>query len=72
MLFALIFSTQEEKRLQKENRLYNNLYDTMKAKEELIGDVIDGLLKRTKTSTKNCSRRSLRPWTRSAVTPHRS
>ena len=44
MLFALIFSTQEEKRLQKENRLYSNLYDTMKAKEELIGDVIDGLL----------------------------
>ena len=44
MLFALTFSTQEEKRLQKENRLYNNLYDAMKAKEELIGDVIDGLL----------------------------
>lgn len=43
-LFALVFSTQEEKRLQKENRLYNDLYDTMKAKEELIGDVIDGLL----------------------------
>ena len=46
MLFALIFSTQEEKRLQKENRLYNNLYDTMKAKENLIGDVIEGLLKK--------------------------
>ena len=44
MLFALIFSTQEEKRLQKENRLYSNLYSTMKVKEELIGDVIDGLL----------------------------
>ena len=45
-LFALVFSTQEEKRLLKENRLYNNLYDTMKAKEELIGDVIDGLLEK--------------------------
>lgn len=44
MLFALFFSTQEERRLQKENRLYGNLYDTMKAQEELIGDVIDGLL----------------------------
>ena len=43
-LFALVFSTQEEKRLQRENHLYNNLYGTMKAKEELIGDVIDGLL----------------------------
>ena len=44
VLFALMFSTQEEKRLQKENRLYNNMYDAMKAKEVLIGDVIDGLL----------------------------
>lgn len=44
VLFALFFSTQEEKRLQKENRLYGNLYDAMKAKEDLIGDVIEGLL----------------------------
>lgn len=44
VLFALFFSTQEEKRLQKENRLYSNLYDTMKAKEDLIGNVIEGLL----------------------------
>ena len=48
MLFALMFSTQEERRLQKENRLYNNLYNALKAKEELIGDVIDGLLDKDK------------------------
>ena len=46
VLFALIFSTEEEKRLQKENRLYNNLFDGMKAKEELIGDVVEGLLEK--------------------------
>jgi len=45
-LFALFFSTQEERRLQKENRLYSNLFDGMKAKEELIGDVVDGLLEK--------------------------
>jgi len=46
MLFALFFSTQEERRLQHENRLYSNLYSSMKAREELIGDVVDGLLQR--------------------------
>ncbi len=45
-LFALFFSTQDEKRLQKENRLYSNLFDGMKAKEELIGDVVEGLLEK--------------------------
>lgn len=46
VLFAFIFSTEEEKRLLKENRLYNNLFDGMKAKEELIGDVVEGLLEK--------------------------
>ena len=44
ILFALVFSTEEERQLQKENRLYSNMYSAMKAKEELIGDVIEGLL----------------------------
>lgn len=44
ILFALLFSTQEEKRLSKENHLYDNLYETLKAKEDLIADVVDGLL----------------------------
>ena len=43
ILFALFFSTEEERRLQRENRLYAELYGGMKAKEQLIGDVVLGL-----------------------------
>ncbi len=46
MLFALFFSTKEERQLEKENRLYSNMYSAMKAKEELIGDVLEGLMER--------------------------
>lgn len=46
MLFALFFSTKEERRLEKENHLYSNMYSSMKAKEELIGDVLEGLMER--------------------------
>ena len=44
VVFALFFSTEEERKLQKENRLYSNLYDSMKNREELISDVVEGLL----------------------------
>lgn len=44
LLFALLFSSQEEKLLQKENRLYAARYKEMRAQEKLIGDVIEGLL----------------------------
>lgn len=46
ILFALVFSTEEERRLQKENRLYAARYRDMQAQEALIGDVIDGLLEK--------------------------
>lgn len=46
MLFALFFSTEEEKQLQKENRLFSNMYEGMKAKEDLISDVVDGLMEK--------------------------
>jgi murein DD-endopeptidase MepM/ murein hydrolase activator NlpD len=46
ILFALVFSTEEERRLQRENRLYSARYKEMKAQEKLIGDVIDGLLEK--------------------------
>lgn len=49
VIFALLFSTSEEKRLQKENRLYSNMYGAMVAKTELIGDVLDGLLEKDDT-----------------------
>ena len=44
ILVALLFSTDEEKRLQKENRLYSQRYTAMKEQAKLTSDVIDGLL----------------------------
>lgn len=43
VLFALFFSTAEEKALQRENTLYKNLYPTLVAKEELVADAIEAL-----------------------------
>ncbi len=43
IVFALIFSTDEERRLQRENSLYHSRYSRLKEKEMLIGDVVQGL-----------------------------
>lgn len=43
VLFALFFSTDEERQLQTENRLYRERYAQMVEKEKLIGDVVEGL-----------------------------
>ena len=44
ILFALFFSTKEERQLQRENNLYRDRFEQMKEKEHLIGDVVEGLL----------------------------
>ncbi len=44
ILFALVFSTDQERQLQRENSLYRERYAQMKEKEQLIGDVVEGLL----------------------------
>lgn len=44
ILFALLFSTDRERQLKRENRLYRERYARMQEKERLIGDVIEGLL----------------------------
>lgn len=44
LLFAMVFSSQEERLLQKENRLYAARFKEMREQEKLIGDVIEGLL----------------------------
>jgi len=44
ILFALFFSTKEERQLERENNLYRERYAQMKEKERLIGDVVEGLL----------------------------
>ncbi|MBO4634927.1 MAG: M23 family metallopeptidase [Bacteroidales bacterium] len=46
ILFALFVSTEEESRLERENKLYRQLYGQMLERERLIGDVVDGLLEK--------------------------
>lgn len=43
IVFALVFSTEEERRLQRENSLYRSRYKQMQQKEQLIADVVEGL-----------------------------
>lgn len=43
VVLALLFSTEEEALLQRENRLYKERYARMKEKERLIADVVEGL-----------------------------
>lgn len=43
LLFALVFSTEEERALKQENRLYEQEYPEMASKEALLADVVEGL-----------------------------
>ena len=43
LLFALVFSTREEKALQRENRLYRSTYSRLSRQEKLIADAVKGL-----------------------------
>ncbi len=43
ILFALLFSTEEERRLKLENRLYEQEYPQLAEKEMLLADVVEGL-----------------------------
>ncbi len=43
VVFALFFSTDEEKRLRDENRIYEREFPALEQKEQLIAEVIDGL-----------------------------
>lgn len=42
-VFALFVSTDSERRLKRENQMYSRMYEEMTGKEELIGDVVQGL-----------------------------
>lgn len=46
VLFALVFSTDEERKLKQENRMYAKEYPELARKEQLISDVVDGLQSR--------------------------
>ena len=43
VVFALLFSTEEERRLKMENKLYAEEYPQMAQKEALLEDVVEGL-----------------------------
>ena len=43
VLFSLLFSTEEERRLQQENDLYATYYQELREKEQLVSDVVEGL-----------------------------
>lgn len=43
ILFALVFSTDTEKRLKEENRMYAQEYPELERKENLLSEVVDGL-----------------------------
>lgn len=42
-VFALLFSTDEERRLRQENRMYEKEYPVLEQKERLLSDVVEGL-----------------------------
>lgn len=44
VIFSLIFSTEEEKRLRQENRMYAREYPELEKKEKMLSDVVDGLM----------------------------
>jgi hypothetical protein len=43
VIFALVFSTDEERRLRQENRMYEKEYPALEEKERLLSDVVEGL-----------------------------
>lgn len=44
VIFALVFSTDEERGLIQENRMYEKVFPEMDLKEGLLSDVVDGLV----------------------------
>ncbi len=43
VIFALVFSTEEERRLRQENRLFEKTIPELEQKEKLLADVVEGL-----------------------------
>ena len=43
IVFALFVNTDSERKLKRENQMYSRMYDEMLRKEELLGDVLEGL-----------------------------
>ena len=43
VVFSLFISTDTERRLIRENRMYSKLYPSLEEKENLVGDVVQSL-----------------------------
>lgn len=43
VVFSFVISTDSERKLKRENQMYRQMYKDLAAKEELVGDVLDGL-----------------------------
>ncbi len=43
LIFALVFSTDEEKRLRSENRVYEKEFPSLQAQEDLVAEAVEGL-----------------------------
>ncbi len=43
LLFSLVISTDSDRKLKRENQMYRKMYGEMIEKEQLIGDVVEGL-----------------------------
>ncbi len=43
IVFALLVNTDSERKLKRENQMYARMYDELSRKEELVGDVLEGL-----------------------------
>ena len=46
LVFSFFLNTEEERRIKRENRMYEKLYPQMKEKEQLISDVLKDLRRR--------------------------
>lgn len=43
VVFSFVISTDSERKLKRENQMYRQMYKDLAAKEELVGDVLEGL-----------------------------
>ena len=43
VVFSFVINTDSERKLKRENQMYRQMYKSLSAREELVGDVLDGL-----------------------------
>ena len=43
VVFSFVISTDSERKLKRQNQMYRQVYKELSEREELVGDVLDGL-----------------------------